>query len=53
MITELYWIVLTRPPVDEELSVTVQLLEKSADRRSVLEDIAWGLFNSNEFLLRR
>jgi Protein of unknown function (DUF1549)/Protein of unknown function (DUF1553)/Bacterial Ig-like domain (group 2) len=53
IVTELYWMAITRPPSQDELSATVEFLEKTKDRRQALEDIAWGLFNSNEFLLRR
>ena len=53
IVTELYWMAITRSPNQDELSATVQFLEKSKDRRQAIEDIAWGLFNSNEFLLRR
>ncbi len=53
IVTELYWMAITRSPGQDELSATVQFLEKSKDRRQAIEDIAWGLFNSNEFLLRR
>ncbi len=53
IVTELYWMTISRSPNQDELSATVQFLEKSKDRRQAIEDIAWGLFNSNEFLLRR
>ena len=53
IVTDLYWMAITRSPNQVELSATVQFLEKSKDRRQAIEDIAWGLFNSNEFLLRR
>ncbi len=53
IVTELYWMAISRSPNHDELSATVQFLEKSKDRRQAIEDIAWGLFNSNEFLLRR
>ena len=50
---ELYWTTLTRPPTDEEYTATLRFLGQAVDRRAVLEDITWGLLNSNEFLLRR
>ncbi len=53
IVTELYWLALTRPPHEVELMATVRFLEKSTSRRAALEDVTWGLFNSNEFLLRR
>ena len=53
LVTEIYWVTLTRPPTEDELTATSRYLEKSVNRRSALEDVMWGLFNSNEFLLRR
>ena len=53
IVTKLYWMAITRSPSQDELSATVRFFEKPHDRRQTLEDIAWGLFNSNEFLLRR
>ena len=50
---ELYWTTLTRPPTDEEYTATLRFLGQAADRRAALEDMTWGLLNSNEFLLRR
>jgi len=52
IVTELYWTALTRGPTAEELDVTTRLLDGTASRRAVLEDLAWGLLNSSEFLLR-
>ena len=53
IIDELYWSILTRPPVDEEWSAFLSYLNLSSNRRSALEDIAWSLLNAKEFLLRR
>ena len=53
IIDELYWSILTRPPVDEELSAFLSYLNMSSNRRSALEDVAWSLLNAKEFLLRR
>ena len=53
MVTEVYWSALTRPPSHVELSGAVDFLEKSKDQRVAMEDLVWGLLNSNEFLLRR
>jgi hypothetical protein len=53
ILTELYWTTLTRAPSSRERTETVRLLEHASNPRAVLEDIAWALFNSNEFLLRR
>ncbi len=53
ILSELYWTTLTRPPTAEESAATLRFLGQAADRRAALEDITWGLLNSNEFLLRR
>jgi hypothetical protein len=52
IVGELYWTALSRPPTREELAVTTAFLERADDRRKALEDIAWGLVNSHEFMLR-
>lgn len=52
VVTELYWTALTRSPTAEELAYTEQALQSASTRRRVLEDLAWGLLNSSEFLLR-
>ncbi len=49
----LYWTALSRQPSGEELNAGSRVISTSNDRRRALEDIAWSLMNSNEFLLRR
>ena len=51
IIDEIYWTILSRPPSGMEKETALQLLE-AGDRFVVLQDIAWGLINSAEFLLR-
>lgn len=53
IIDELYWCILTRPPVEEEWSTMLSYVSLSSDRRSALEDVAWSLLNAKEFLLRK
>jgi hypothetical protein len=53
IIDELYWATLSRPPSPDEREGTLAHLRKGGDRRANLEDLLWGLLNSNEFLLRR
>jgi hypothetical protein len=53
IVTDLYWTALSRPPTAEELSSLMKLLDTAVSRRKMLEDIVWGVMNSDEFLLRR
>ena len=53
MIEEVFWTILSRPPSPTELTAVRKHIASSNDRRANLEDIVWGLLNSDEFLLRR
>ncbi len=53
MIEDLYWAVLSRPPQRAEQMAAAYYLHRAEDRRAALEDIAWSVLNSKEFLLRR
>jgi hypothetical protein len=53
IVDELFWTALSRPPTDEELRSSVALADSPGDRRAHLEDLLWGLINSNDFLLRK
>lgn len=52
-VDELFWAALSRAPSDAERSQLTAYLADATDRRQALEDIAWGLMNSREFLFRR
>jgi hypothetical protein len=52
LVRELYWVALTRPPTAEELDQSSRYIESAKSLRTALEDVAWGLLNSHEFLLR-
>jgi hypothetical protein len=53
LVRELYWAALTREPSSVELTFAHKLLAGAPDRRHALEDLAWGLLNAKEFVLRR
>jgi hypothetical protein len=53
ILEELYLSALCRWPTPAERSKGVAYLQRAKDRRSALEDLAWGLVNAKEFLLRQ
>jgi hypothetical protein len=53
IIEELYLAALSRYPTTPEVDAAVRYVERSKDERAGLEDVAWGLVNAKEFLLRR
>lgn len=53
IITELYWAALTRAPSDAELKALSNHVWKARTRRAGLEDVAWAVLNSKEFVLRK
>jgi hypothetical protein len=53
IVQELYLAALCRPPTEKEQAAAGVLLGRAKDRRAALEDLAWGLLNAKEFLLRR
>jgi len=53
IVRELYWAALSREPSDGEFRQANERIRTAGDRRAALEDLAWALVNSNEFLFRR
>lgn len=53
ILEDLYWRTLSRPPSAVEAAKLSPLIEAAPDRRAALEDMAWSLLNTKEFLLRR
>ena len=53
VIEVLYLSALARRPTTEESAQLVKYVTAAKDRRPGLEDVAWGLVNAKEFLLRR
>jgi hypothetical protein len=52
MLDELYLTTLSRLPVAEEVKVTLEHVQASADKRRAWEDVQWALINAKEFLFR-
>ena len=50
---EMFWTALSRPPSAAELDRTAAHIATAPDKRRALEDLAWALLNSKEFLFRR
>ncbi len=53
IVDELFWTALSRPPTDEERHASGTYIDSSGNRREHLEDLLWGLINSNDFLMRK
>ncbi|MEO1861555.1 MAG: hypothetical protein ABGY13_00610, partial [Verrucomicrobiia bacterium] len=53
IVDALYWAILTRAPSANENAAMLKYLSAAGDRRGALEDVAWGLLNAKEFILRR
>ncbi len=53
IVDELYWATLSRAPSPAERQAATKLIVVVKDRRVAFEDIAWGLMNAKEFVLRR
>ena len=52
-INQLYRAALSRTPTAEESAALIEHVGRQANQRRGLEDVAWSLLNSNEFLFRR
>jgi hypothetical protein len=52
IITELFLAALCRRPAPDELATTMEYIETKDNRIEAIEDICWGLLNTNEFLFQ-
>ncbi len=52
IVDELYWRAIARSPTAAELAAAGRRIEGAESRQAGLQDVAWALLNSNEFLLR-
>jgi hypothetical protein len=52
VVADLYWNALSRPPSEQELAYAMNLFAGSANPSYVLQDLAWALMNSKEFVFR-
>ncbi|MDA1013585.1 MAG: DUF1549 and DUF1553 domain-containing protein [Planctomycetota bacterium] len=52
-LNEFYWSALSRAPSKVEVEAAVSHIRGQSNRRRGLEDVAWAVLNSNEFLIRR
>jgi hypothetical protein len=54
LVSEIYWLTLSRPPAAKELQDLLPLLanQKPGDQRQVVEDLFWSLLTSREFLFQ-
>jgi hypothetical protein len=53
IVADLFLAALCREPSNAERKFAGEFLAKSKDRRKALEDIAWAVLNSKEFVVRR
>lgn len=52
-LTELYLLVLSRQPSEQEVQICRKYLSQAPSRREGYEDLMWSLLNSSEFLTKR
>ncbi len=52
IVTQLYLAAVCRPPTDKELEAARNHLASKEDRIAALEDVAWAVINTNEFLFQ-
>ena len=51
-VRQLYLIALSREPEPPEVQTSLAHITNSQDRTTALEDVAWPIINSKEFLFR-
>ena len=53
IISDVFWVALSREPTPEEQAATLSFLKEAPDRFIALQDIAWAVMNAKEFVFRR
>ena len=52
VVEAVYWAALSRAPTPDEMAAGESLLTSSSDRFAALQDLAWAILNSKEFVFR-
>lgn len=51
-IESMFWTALSRPPTEQEIAASIELIAKTGDARRTLEDLTWALLNAKELIFR-
>jgi hypothetical protein len=51
-IESMFWTALSRPPTEQEIAASIELIAKTGDARGTLEDLTWALLNAKELIFR-
>ena len=51
-IESMFWTALSRPPTEQEIAASIDLIAKTGDARGTLEDLTWALLNAKELIFR-
>ena len=51
-IESMFWTALSRPPTEQEIAASIELIAQTGDARGTLEDLTWALLNAKELIFR-
>ncbi len=51
-IESMFWTALSRPPTEQEVAASIDLIVNTGDARGTLEDLTWALLNAKELIFR-